>query len=154
MENPKLLAKHLKDLYFGGNWTSVNLKDLLSKISVEKANKKIGNHNSILALAYHINYYVLAQTKVLQGGPLDSKDKFSFDHPAIETEEAWQNFVIKTLDDCTVMVSLLEALTSDELDKDFAGTEKYGSNYRNFLGLIEHSHYHLGQIALLSKLLD
>ena len=30
--------------------------------------------------------------------------------------------------------------------------EKYGTYYRNFHGLIEHAHYHLGQIVLIKKL--
>ena len=31
--------------------------------------------------------------------------------------------------------------------------EKYGNYYRNVHGIIEHSHYHLGQILLVKKLL-
>ena len=30
---------------------------------------------------------------------------------------------------------------------------KYGSWYRNIHGIIEHAHYHLGQIVLLKKLI-
>jgi hypothetical protein len=29
--------------------------------------------------------------------------------------------------------------------------EKYGSVLRNIMGVIEHTHYHLGQIVLLKK---
>jgi len=31
--------------------------------------------------------------------------------------------------------------------------EKYGSYFRNLIGMIEHSHYHLGQIVLCKRLL-
>jgi len=31
--------------------------------------------------------------------------------------------------------------------------EKYGNYYRNFHGIIEHCHYHLGQIVLIKKML-
>ncbi len=31
--------------------------------------------------------------------------------------------------------------------------EKYGSYYRNLQGTIEHSHYHLGQLVLVKKIL-
>jgi hypothetical protein len=31
---------------------------------------------------------------------------------------------------------------------------KYGSWHRNLLGLIEHTHYHLGQIVLIRKILN
>ena len=32
--------------------------------------------------------------------------------------------------------------------------EKYGHYYRNLHGIIEHTHYHLGQIVLIKKLLQ
>ncbi|MDQ1090003.1 hypothetical protein QE390_004607 [Siphonobacter sp. SORGH_AS 1065] len=31
--------------------------------------------------------------------------------------------------------------------------EKYGTYYRNLHGMIEHTHYHLGQIVLIKKIL-
>ena len=31
---------------------------------------------------------------------------------------------------------------------------EYGNYYRNLHGLIEHTHYHLGQVALIKKLLN
>jgi len=33
----KQLAKHFRDVHFGGNWTSVNLKDSLAGIDVAMA---------------------------------------------------------------------------------------------------------------------
>jgi hypothetical protein len=40
----------------------------------------------------------------------------------------------------------------EEKLNDFFALEKYGTYQRNFHGLIEHTHYHLGQIAILKKL--
>jgi len=37
----------------------------------------------------------LAVSKVLQGGPLDASDKYSFDYPPIGSEEDWQNLLDK-----------------------------------------------------------
>ena len=31
--------------------------------------------------------------------------------------------------------------------------EKYGNYFRNLTGIIEHLHYHLGQIVLIKKLI-
>jgi len=42
------------------------------------------------ALVYHINYYVAAVLPVLQGGPLDASDKYSFDLPPIQSKEDWK----------------------------------------------------------------
>jgi hypothetical protein len=49
------------------------------------------------------------------------------------------------------MATLVEALPEAQLWEDF-GDPKYGNYYRNIQGIIEHCHYHLGQIALVKKL--
>jgi hypothetical protein len=36
---------------------------------------------------------------------------------------------------------------------EYFSEEKYGNWYRNLHGIIEHAHYHLGQIVLLKKLI-
>jgi len=51
------------------------------------------------------------------------------------------------------LADLTEALPESRLQETFAD-EKYGNYYRNLHGLIEHTHYHLGQIVLIKKLLN
>ena len=51
MSTTKLLAKHFKEVYFGGNWTCSNLKETLDDISVDEANFKIADFNTILFLS-------------------------------------------------------------------------------------------------------
>ena len=150
---PAQLAKHLRDVFFGGNWTSVNLRDSLANITWQQANSKIHSLNTILALVYHINYYISAVTKVLQGEPLVASDKFSFDHPSIESQEEWQRLLDKTWKDAENFAYWIEQLPESKLWEGFEGG-KYGNYYRNIQGIIEHSHYHLGQIVLIKKLLQ
>ena len=45
----------------------------------------------------------------------------------------------------------MEKLDEAKLSEVFADP-KYGNFYRNLQGIIEHTHYHLGQISLLKKL--
>ncbi len=49
------LAKHLREVHFGGNWTWVNMKDTLSDITWQEATAKVFNFNTIASLVYHIN---------------------------------------------------------------------------------------------------
>ena len=70
------LAKHFRAVHFGGNWTSVNLKDVLSDITWEEANTKIHDLNTILALTYHISYYVTGVLEVFHNRPLEIRDKY------------------------------------------------------------------------------
>ena len=146
------IAKHFREAHFGGNWTSVNLKDTLSDVTWKQATTKLYNFNTIAVLVFHTNYYVSAVLKVLEGEPLNAKDKFSFDLSPIENDEQWQNLLQKTWNDAERFAALIEQLPEAQLSETFTD-EKYGSFYRNLHGIIEHTHYHLGQIVLLKKLL-
>ena len=148
----KQLAKHFKDVHFGGNWTCVNLKDTLKDITWQEANTNIQNLNTIGVLVFHINYYISAVLKVLDGQPLEAHDKFSFDAPEIQSEEDWQQLLAKVFSEAERFAEKLEQLDEPKLYEDFSDV-KYGTYFRNMLGIIEHTHYHLGQISLIRKII-
>ena len=150
MNTPAQLASHFRQVHFGGNWSVSNVKDNLAGIPWEQAVKKIDSFNSIAALVFHMNYFVSAVNKVFQGEPLQAHDKYSFDLPPIRSQDDWEQLVNKTLQDAELFASLVEALPESKLSEDFS-EQKYGSYFRNILGIIEHVHYHLGQIALLKR---
>lgn len=70
MNSPELLAKHLRDVHFGGNWTTSNLKDNLAGVSWQQATRQVYELNTIATLVFHTSYYISAVLKVLQGEPL------------------------------------------------------------------------------------
>ena len=146
------IAKHFKDVHFGGNWTSVNLKQTLADVTWQQATTKIYSLNTIATLVFHINYYVSAVLKVLQGGPLDAHDKYSFDLPPIQNQENWEKLLNKMWTEAEDFGILVEQLPEGKLGETFF-EEKYGNYYRNLHGIIEHTHYHLGQIVLIKKIL-
>ena len=59
------IAKHFREVHFGGNWTSVNLKDSLAGINWQQAATKVHSFNTIATLVFHINYYISEVLKVL-----------------------------------------------------------------------------------------
>jgi hypothetical protein len=146
------IAKQFRDVHFGGNWTGVNMKETLADVSWQEARTQVDSLNTIAALVYHSNYYVNAVLKVLKGEPLNAHDKFSFEVPLIESQEDWENLLAKTWVEAREFADLLEQLPESRL-WDFIAEEKYGNYYRNIHGIIEHTHYHLGQMVLLKKLL-
>jgi len=150
---PGQIAKLFKDVYDGGNWTSVNVKGTLASVTWEQATTKVGSFNTIAALVYHINYYVSALIKVLNAEQLDARDRYSFDHPPILSEKDWEDLLNKTWADAETFASLVENLPESKLWEDFWGN-KYGNYFRNIHGVIEHTHYHLGQIVLIKKMLS
>mgnify|MGYP000207959101 FL=1 len=150
MNTTQQLAKHCRDVHFGGNWTFVNLKDTLADITWQEATTQYQDSNTIATLLFHINYYVNPVAKVLQGEPLNASDKFSFDCPTITSQEEWEHLIQKALDEAEQFANEIEKLEESKLFEVFSD-EKYGNYFRNLLGIIEHTHYHLGQIAILKK---
>ena len=145
------IATHFKQLFFGGNWTSVDFTTTLKDVDWVMATTKVKDLNTIARLVFHVDYYIDVTIKVLEGGLLDAHDKFSFDCPEITSELDWESLKNKLFSDAESYVSLVEQLPDSKLSEVFC-LEKYGNYYRNIHGLIEHSHYHLGQIVILKKM--
>lgn len=146
-------AKHLRDVHFGGNWTVSNLKDILKDVTWQQAITKVDSFNTIAALTYHVSYFTGAVLMVMEGKPLDAHDKYSFDHPPINSQHDWEKMLEKAWSDAERAAALIEQLPDSRLEEVFVD-EKYGTYYRNIHGLIEHMHYHLGQIALIKKMVQ
>lgn len=151
MNLSKQITTQFRELYYAGNWVAPNLKEQLKDVTFEEATTQVGGLNTILKLTYHIFYYVDAITKVLKGGPLQGSDKLSFNHPEIANEEEWQQFLSDCFAKAEEMAKLIEDMPDEQQWEGFGGG-KYGSYYRNITGNIEHTYYHMGQIALLKKL--
>jgi uncharacterized damage-inducible protein DinB len=145
------IAKHIKEFYFGGNWTAVNLSDTLKDVRWEEAVHKRNGFHSIAELLYHINYFVKVVIRVLEGHPLEGNDAVSFDCPPIKDDRDWETLKDRTRAEAKYFIALVEKIPEKKMDT-LLGDPKYGTFERNLLGILEHSHYHLGQIVLLKKL--
>ncbi len=152
MKIAKQLAKNLRTLYFGKNWTGVDYQSVLAEVTWEEASKVVGDCNSILTLVHHTLYYMKVQMPVLDGEPLIASDEKSFKHAVLESEADWVALKKDMFSLVQSYAAKVENLPSHILDKPFTD-EKYGSYYRNIQGVIEHSHYHLGQIVLIKKII-
>lgn len=146
------IAKHAYEIYFGGNWTTTNLKGVLEDVTWKEATTQVDGFNTLATLVFHVNYFPKAVSAVLEGKPLESKDSLSFDHPPINSEVDWKSFLESVWEDGKRFSELITSLPESQLNQPFTD-EKYGSYYRNLHGIIEHLHYHLGQIVILKKLI-
>lgn len=152
MDPSKEIARQFREVAFGGNWTSVNLKSCLDDVSWKMANTKTSNLNTIAALTHHMTYYFKPVRKVLEGSPLIARDAESWELPNITTEDQWQRFKEDILKEAELFAEAIEKWPNEKLDIPFMD-EKYGNYFRNISGITEHLHYHLGQIALIKKLI-
>ena len=153
MNNSHQLAERLKEVILDGAWiANTNFKDQLEHLDFKTATTKVQSLNSISMLAQHVHYYIKGINQVFKEGKLTIKDKYSFEFPAIESQAAWQNFLTNFWIDTESLINIIAQLPENKLDTVFVD-QKYGSYKRNIEGLIEHSYYHLGQIALIKKML-
>lgn len=147
------LANRLREVLLDGKWiANTNFKDQITSIRWTQAIHRIENLNTIALLTFHINYYLQGLIQVMEGGDLEIKDKFSFDLPEIKSEEDWNHLVQEFLSNSEKFIAHVEKMDEPLLHRPFV-KEEYGSYLRNIEAQIEHSYYHLGQIALIRKLI-
>jgi len=147
------IANRLREVLLNGKWiANTNFKEQILSVSWEQAIQKVDNLNTIALLTFHINYYLVGLSNVLNGGRLEIKDKYSFDLPEIKSEKDWNKLVNDFLVNSEIFANQVEHMEESMLDQPFAD-EKYGSYLRNIEGVIEHSYYHLGQVSLIRKII-
>lgn len=146
------LADDIRRLYFGKSWVATDLKTQLADVTWEEALTKVSSLNTIMALTYHIHYYFAGVLDVMKGGDLTIRDKFSFEHPTINSQEDWVKFLDLVWDTAEAFAKETEQMDNERLES-LMTEEKYGSWFRNVLVILEHGQYHLGQIVLLKKLI-
>ena len=154
MKKAKQLANRFREVMLDGVWiANTNYRDQLSTLTWEEANTKIGSLNTIALLTFHINYYIEGVTKVLEGGPLEIKDQYSFDAPVRSSQRDWEILVERLWNNSEKFANLIEAMPDTKLEEIFID-KKYGDYKRNIDAIIEHNYYHLGQIVLIKKMMS
>ncbi|MBZ4034344.1 DUF1572 domain-containing protein [Flavobacterium sp. 17A] len=154
MKNTVEIASRFREVILNGTWiANTNFKDQLENLDWKTAVTPIQNLNTIAALAQHVHYYIKGINQVFKGGTLDIKDQFSFDFPAIHSQDQWEAFLSTFWNDSKEFASLTEQMPDEKLEEVFVEV-KYGTYKRNIEAMIEHSYYHLGQIVLIKKQLN
>jgi hypothetical protein len=153
MNRSKDLSNRVREVLLSGKWiANTNFKEQIMSLSRAQASQRINDLNSIALLTFHINYYLAGILNVFSGGPLEIRDKYSFDMPEITSDSDWNALMMDFLYNAELFAEKVEQMTDHQLDQDFID-EKYGSYLRNIEGVIEHSYYHLGQISLIRKMI-
>ena len=62
------IAKQFKEVWFGGNWASVNLKETLANVTWQQATTKIDTFNTIATLVFHIKLLCKRCVNSIAGG--------------------------------------------------------------------------------------
>ncbi len=147
MKLTEVIAQHFYEVNYGNNWTDSNVKDSLQGISFEHAIKQIGHTNSISLLVFHMDFYNMVVYNRMVGVTKHFEHEESL-QVEIANEVEWQQLqktYFENVDKIhTAILNFDDARLFEQVTTN--------TPYKNLHGLIEHIHYHLGQINLLKKL--
>ena len=65
MQVSQAIAQRIKEVYFGGSWTTASVKEFFSGLSLKEANMILNDGNTIYTILHHCHYYTLVQKNVL-----------------------------------------------------------------------------------------
>ena len=154
MKSTLEIANRFKEVILNGTWiANTNFKDQLSETHWELVTTPVDSLNTIALLAQHIHYYINGIKNVFIGGSLDIRDQYSFDFDPIDSQNQWEDFLIRFWNDAEEFAYLIEQMPEEKLNQVFVD-EKYGTYQRNIDAMIEHAYYHLGQIVLIKKMIN
>lgn len=147
------IAERLREVLLNGHWiANTNYQEQLSSITWQQAMQQVEGLNTIAALTYHIDYYLVGLLHAFETGRLEISDKYSFNLPPIQSATDWNNLVADFLAHAARFIAVVEQMDDDRLNQPFV-QEKYGTIHRNIEAVVEHSYYHLGQISLIKKII-
>ncbi len=153
------IVELIEDVMTGDPWHGSNVRDLLSAVSATDAARspQSGAH-SIWELVLHMTGWAREVTMRLEGRPAQEPD--GGDWPAVgePTPERWE---MATTNLFTVHRALAAAMRGVDVQllaqpvidyrNDALGTGL--SHYRTIHGVIHHTVYHVGQIALIARMM-
>jgi uncharacterized damage-inducible protein DinB len=152
MNTAKLVAQHLLDVYKGNNWTEVNIADTLKDVTLSEAIIVTeASSNTIAALVHHLAFWNRAMTARLKGLEMKIPEDNGYCTPELKTEADWQRIRNDNLASATERAETISNIDKERLFQPIVPGRS--SIYKNVQGMVEHIHYHLGQIVILKKLI-
>jgi uncharacterized damage-inducible protein DinB len=150
MKITELLAENLIQVFEGGNWTEVSMRDALSDVSYVEANTITpASQNTIASLVHHVIYWngVIVQRMRNHDPEIPAANGFDGEAPA--SEKDWRSLIEQARHS---FVELADAIKQFEPARLSELTNFGQSTFsKNLFGIVEHAHYHLGQIMILKK---
>ena len=152
MSQIEFIVDQLQRAYAGKAWHGPALEELLTGITAEQAwAKPIAGGHSIWELTMHIGAWMCASRRRLSGDP--AKLTPQEDWPLIEggSPAAWRQTVDALAQEHNQLREAVRALPESSLEHQTPGKD-YSFAFL-LHGVIQHTIYHAGQIALLKKAL-
>lgn len=150
MTEVERIADQLNRAMSGEAWHGPAVRELLEGVSAERAaaHPVAGGH-SIWELTLHINAWLRAGRQRLEGDRAQLNDAEDWPAIAATTEATWAETKEALNQSHRELCSAITHLVDSQLDQPIiAGMS---STYVTLHGVIQHTLYHAGQIAILKK---
>ncbi|HCM77200.1 MAG TPA: DinB family protein [Cytophagales bacterium] len=139
------IIKTLTDTYQGKPWHGPSVKQVLSQITPEMANHRIGTGHSIIELVLHMVAWRNFVIHKLQGDEaFDVSEADNF--PPSTT---WQTALEELEKNQAALLGALRAWDMEKLENPVP--PRNYSYYKLLHGIVHHDLYHLGQIVMITK---
>jgi uncharacterized damage-inducible protein DinB len=150
MREIERILDQLNRAWGGPSWTGVDIGPLLDSVTEEQARAHpIPNAHSIIELVAHSSTWMDAVARRLAGSERELTTEEDWRDV---TEMPWPDAIEEMTNAISRLSDAIARLTVDDLDKKVAG-RKY-TIYVMLHGVIQHTIYHAGQIAILKKALS
>jgi uncharacterized damage-inducible protein DinB len=145
------LADQLRRAFEGGAWHGPAVLELLADVDAARAAAlPISNAHSIWELTLHIAAWLDAVRRRLHGDPAQLDATQDFPPVTAFSAAAWADARERLISQYEALRQVIEAMPTEDLERKVPGHD-YTARFL-LEGVIQHSLYHAGQIALLKKL--
>lgn len=150
MSYVRRISSQLRRAYEGQAWHGPSLREILDGVTAEQAARKpLAEAHSIWELVLHISAWESAVVKMLEGEYTETPDEG--DWPVVEDTSgaAWQQTLQALESKHMRLRDAVARFDEERLNEPLAAGKP--SAYFAIHGVIQHTLYHAGQIALLKR---
>ena len=147
------IVNQIERMYEGDSWHGDNVVAVLSDVTAEESvARPVSNAHTIRELVDHMTVWLDAVSRRIEGEAWQPKDASDDWPPTSGTDDAaWQGAREALGQAQARLRRIISALPVDRLDEP--PIPDYSPAYVQAHGAVQHTLYHLGQVALLKKAL-
>ena len=144
------ITDQLNRAFVGEAWHGPAVIEILERVTAQQAvGYPLAGGHSIWELALHLAAWMRAVLRRLEGDPAQLTDAENFPAVTDSSEQAWEEARESIKQAHAELRSAILLLDNSRLDEPII--ENMSSIYVTLHGVIQHSLYHAGQIAILKK---
>ena len=150
MTEVERITDQLKRAFLGEAWHGPAVEEILQDVTAQQAAARpVGGAHSIWELALHIAAWQRAGVRRLAGDRAQLSDAENFPAVTDTNEQAWELTRKVLRQSYEELTDAISGLDESRLDQPII--EGMSSIYVTLHGIIQHTLYHAGQMAILKK---